>query len=152
MWQRRAKMFKFIQEAQSDEYLGFYIDDEMYCMNILKIQEIIYVPQISKVPNAALFIEGVINLRGKVIPTVDLRLKFNMAAVENTDETCIIVVQTHGIEMGIISVKKFDAAVLRYRWPQDVSQQRLSRRGVERASARRRVQGEAVQRGTKRRG
>lgn len=95
-------MFKFIQEAQSDEYLGFYIDDEMYCMNILKIQEIIYVPQISKVPNAALFIEGVINLRGKVIRIINFRKWLSLSWRKFDENTRIIITNTKDKLVGII--------------------------------------------------
>ena len=57
---------------------------------------------VTPVPRTPRFIRGVINLRGKIIPIMDLRLKFGMDSQEQTDETCMIVVQAQGIEMGIV--------------------------------------------------
>jgi purine-binding chemotaxis protein CheW len=82
-------------------FLTFYLGTEEYGVEILKVQEIIGVLPITPVPRTPHFILGVINLRGKVIPVVDLRLKFGMASVEHTSETCIIVVNVRGINMGI---------------------------------------------------
>jgi purine-binding chemotaxis protein CheW len=90
------------RDPRAGKYLTFFLGTEEYGIEILKVHEIIGLMPITPVPRTPEFIKGVINLRGKVIPTVDLRLKFGMESVEQTDETCIIVVQTHGIEMGII--------------------------------------------------
>jgi purine-binding chemotaxis protein CheW len=75
------------------KYLTFVLGDEIYGIEILKVQEIIGMMNVTHVPKTPEFIRGVVNLRGKVIPVVDLRLKFGMAVKENTDRTCIIVVQ-----------------------------------------------------------
>ncbi len=75
------------------KYMTFKLADEEYGLEILKVREIIGLMQITRVPRTREFIRGVINLRGKVIPVVDLRLKFGMAAVEATEQTVIIVVQ-----------------------------------------------------------
>ncbi len=91
-----------VNDSRAGKYLTFFLGNEEYGIEILKVHEIIGLMPITPVPRTPNFIKGVINLRGKVIPTVDLRLKFGMEAVQNTDETCIIVVQTHGIEMGTI--------------------------------------------------
>ncbi len=91
-----------VNDHRAGKYLTFYLGSEEYGIEILKVHEIIGLMPITPVPRTPEFIKGVINLRGKVIPTVDLRLKFDMETVDHTDETCIIVVQTHGIEMGII--------------------------------------------------
>ena len=90
------------QDSRAGKYLTFFLGTEEYGIEILKVHEIIGLMPITPVPRTPDYIKGVINLRGKVIPTVDLRLKFGMEAVPHTEETCIIVVQTHGIEMGII--------------------------------------------------
>jgi len=66
------------------------------------VREIIGMMPITPVPRTPQFVLGVINLRGRVIPIVDLRLKFDMARAEQTDETCIIVVEAGGIQMGIV--------------------------------------------------
>ncbi|HEY3281977.1 MAG TPA: chemotaxis protein CheW [Armatimonadota bacterium] len=92
-------------EARADlggKYLTFFLAGEEYGIEILKVHEIIGMMPITTVPRTPFFIKGVVNLRGKVIPIVDLRLKFEMEAMTQTEETCIIVVQTHGTEMGIV--------------------------------------------------
>src|SRR5713226_7769151 len=89
-------------EKTGGKFLMFFLASEEYGIEILKVQEIIGMMNITRVPRTPHFIRGVINLRGKVIPVVDLRLKFGMESKEQTAETCIIVVQTAGIEMGII--------------------------------------------------
>lgn len=75
------------------KYLTFELAPEIYGIEILKVQEIIGIMKVTRVPKLPEFIKGVINLRGKVIPVVDLRLKFSLNSVEITEKTCIIVVQ-----------------------------------------------------------
>lgn len=89
-------------EDRGGKFLTFFLSDEEYGLEILKVQEIIGMMDITAVPRTPEFIRGVINLRGKVIPIVDLRLKFGMEPAEQTDETCIIVVRAAGVEMGIV--------------------------------------------------
>jgi purine-binding chemotaxis protein CheW len=84
------------------KYLTFFLAGEEYGLEILKVQEIIGMMSVTPVPRTPVFIRGVINLRGKVIPVVDLRQKFGMAAIEQTEETCIIVVRAQGVEMGLV--------------------------------------------------
>ncbi len=83
------------------KYLTFRLADEEYGVEILKVREIIGVMGITSVPRMPEYMKGVINLRGKVIPVIDLRLKFNLNEIEYTDQTCIIVVDV-GREIGII--------------------------------------------------
>jgi purine-binding chemotaxis protein CheW len=75
------------------KYLTFTLAGEEYGIGILKIREIIGMMPITSVPQAPDFVKGVINLRGKVIPVIDLRLRFGMPAMDYTERTCIIVVQ-----------------------------------------------------------
>jgi len=75
------------------KYMTFKLAEEEYGLEILKVREIIGLMEITRVPKTSGYIRGVINLRGKVIPVVDLRLKFGMAKTESTDQTVIIVVQ-----------------------------------------------------------
>lgn len=75
------------------KYMTFKLADEEYGLEILKVREIIGLMTITRVPRTAGYIRGVINLRGKVIPVMDLRLKFDMEPAEPTDQTVIIVVQ-----------------------------------------------------------
>jgi purine-binding chemotaxis protein CheW len=75
------------------KYMTFQLAREEYGLEILKVREIIGLMEITRVPRTREFVRGVINLRGKVIPVVDLRLKFGMERTEATDQTVIIVVQ-----------------------------------------------------------
>jgi len=79
--------------VKTGKYLTFTLDDETYGIGILKVKEIIGMLPVTSVPRTPDFVKGVINLRGKVIPVTDLRLKFGMAAMDYTDRTCIIVVE-----------------------------------------------------------
>jgi purine-binding chemotaxis protein CheW len=88
------------------KYLTFTLADEEYGIGILKIKEIIGMMPITSVPQTPQFVKGVINLRGKVIPVVDLRLRFAMEAIDYNERTCIIVVEIGGrgtdIVIGIV--------------------------------------------------
>jgi purine-binding chemotaxis protein CheW len=88
------------------KYLTFSLAGEEYGIGILKVKEIIGMMPITTVPRTPAFVKGVINLRGKVIPVVDLRLKFGMQEIGYTERTCIIVVeirsQTGSVLIGIV--------------------------------------------------
>ena len=88
--------------TRGGKYLTFFLGDQEYGLEILKVREIIGMVPITPVPRTPEFIKGVINLRGKVIPVIDLRAKFTMAGVAQTEETCIIVVDVNSTEMGIV--------------------------------------------------
>ncbi len=75
------------------KYLTFRLGHESYGIAVLKIREIIRLTPITTVPQMPAFVKGVINLRGKVVPVVDLRLKFSLAEAESHERTCIVVVQ-----------------------------------------------------------
>jgi len=75
------------------KYLTFSLNEDEYGIGILKVKEIIGMMAITSVPRTPEFVKGVINLRGKVIPVVDLRLKFAMESIPYSDRTCIIVVE-----------------------------------------------------------
>ena len=90
---------------ESDELLqlvSFMIDKEEFGVNILYVQEINRLLQITKVPNSPEFVEGVVNLRGRVIPVIDLRIKFNLDKKEHDGNTRIIVVEVEGKTVGFI--------------------------------------------------
>ncbi len=78
------------------KYLTFVLNEEEYGIGILKIKEIIGMMPITTVPQTPDFVKGVINLRGKVIPIVDLRARFGMDTIDYTERTCIIVVEIEG--------------------------------------------------------
>src|SRR5205085_3390946 len=80
-------------DHRSGKYLTFLLGREEFAIRVLKVREIIGIQDITAVPQTPRYVKGVINLRGKVVPVVDLRLKFNLPEVEYTRRTCIIVVQ-----------------------------------------------------------
>lgn len=88
------------------KYLTFELSTEEYGIEILKVREIIGLMTITIVPRTPAYIRGVINLRGKIIPVIDLRVKFGMTSAKDTELTCIIVVDSHKnnelIQMGIL--------------------------------------------------
>jgi len=87
--------------ARAGKYLTFYLASEEYGVEILKVHEIIGMLPITRVPRTPQFVRGVINLRGKVIPIIDLRERFGMSQ-DGAEETCIIVVQVRGIQLGVV--------------------------------------------------
>ncbi|MBW1708791.1 MAG: purine-binding chemotaxis protein CheW, partial [Deltaproteobacteria bacterium] len=98
--------FSTLETDKGGKYLTFALANEEYGIGILKVKEIIGMMHITSVPQTPAYVKGVINLRGKVIPIVDLRLKFGMREIEHTERTCVIVVEINRdsqfIMMGII--------------------------------------------------
>ena len=94
------------QDARAGKYLTFHLINEEFGVRVLKVREIMGVQEITAVPQTPSHVKGVINLRGKVIPVVDLRLKFGLPPAEYNQRTCIIVVQVQGesgaILMGVV--------------------------------------------------
>jgi len=94
-----------IKSAGGDELLQlvtFNLGNEEYAVAILKVQEINRMKEITRVPNAPPYVEGVINLRGKVIPVVNLRSKFGLDNKENNEHTRIMIMDVQGITMGLV--------------------------------------------------
>lgn len=91
-------------------YLCFRLSKEVYGISILQVVEIISVISITPIPKSMHFLKGIINLRGEIIPVIDLRLKFSMAEAEQTKETCIVVV-TMNSPYGCIRVGLYVDAV-----------------------------------------
>lgn len=93
-------------DPRAGKYLTFQLANEEFAVQVLHVREIMGVQEITAVPQMPFHVKGVLNLRGKVIPVVDLRLKFGMQELEYTQRTCIIVVQIEGqagrISTGII--------------------------------------------------
>ena len=75
------------------QYLTFKLADEVFALDVAKVREILEITSITKVPRTPDYMRGVINLRGSVVPVIDVRLKFGMSATEQTVNTCIIVVE-----------------------------------------------------------
>lgn len=82
-----------IKTAKAGKYLTFQLGKEIYGIEILKVQEIIGMMPVTHVPRTPEFVRGVINLRGKVIPVIELRRKFGLEGTADTERTCIVVVQ-----------------------------------------------------------
>lgn len=93
-------------DIRAGKYLTFQLAEEEFGIGVLKVREIMGLQEITTVPQTPGHIKGVINLRGKVVPVIDLRLKFGFSAAEYTQRTCIIVTQVRGesgsILMGIV--------------------------------------------------
>jgi len=78
-------------DKDTTQYLTFKLGEEMFALDIAKVREVLDFTTVTKVPGTPDFMRGVINLRGSVVPVVDLRCRFNMAPSENTRNTCIII-------------------------------------------------------------
>lgn len=81
------------EELQSTQYLTFTLADEVFAVDVARVSEILEMPGITKVPQVPDFMLGVINLRGKVVPVIDMRLKLGMSETEYTVNTCIVVLE-----------------------------------------------------------
>jgi purine-binding chemotaxis protein CheW len=88
-------------DTRAGKYLTFQLANEEFGIRVLKVREIMGLQEITAVPQTPLHIKGVINLRGKVVPVIDLRLKFALEAAAYTQRTCIIVTQVQG-ESGLV--------------------------------------------------
>ncbi|CCO24534.1 chemotaxis protein CheW [Maridesulfovibrio hydrothermalis] len=93
---------KVALDAELIQLVTFSIGEEEFGVNILKVQEIIRTMEITKVPRAPTFVEGVINLRGKVIPIIDLRSKFGLQCREHDQNTRIIVIEITDMIVGFV--------------------------------------------------
>jgi purine-binding chemotaxis protein CheW len=81
------------ESSETNQYLTFNLDGEVFGLAILKVREVLDFTSITRVPQTPPYMRGVINLRGSVVPVMDLRLKFNMAQTEKTVNTCIIITE-----------------------------------------------------------
>lgn len=88
--------------GQENQFLTFNIGEETYGLNIQCVMEIIRILNFTPIPEMSEYIKGVINLRGKIIPVMDVRLRFALPPREYDDRTCIIVVRVQELEMGLI--------------------------------------------------
>jgi len=90
------------EDTQKWKYLTFTLGSEAYGLDIKYVTEIIGVQEITEVPQLPEYIKGIINLRGKIIPVMDVRLRFRKPFREYNDRTCIVVVETKDISVGLI--------------------------------------------------
>lgn len=90
------------EDTQAGKYLTFILGSESYGLEMRFITEIIRIQKITPVPDMPAFVKGVINLRGQVIPVMDVRLRFGMPARDYDDRTCIIVINVGAIAVGLV--------------------------------------------------
>ena len=90
------------EDTQKGKYLTFVLDNESYGIGINNITEIIGIQPITVIPELPDYIKGIINLRGKIIPVMDVRLRFKKLPREYNDRTCIIVVDINDLSIGLI--------------------------------------------------
>ena len=79
--------------TETAQYITFKLGDESFALNVAQVREVLEIAQITKVPTAPAYMRGVVNVRGKAIPVVDLRLKFGLPAVPDTVHTRILVIE-----------------------------------------------------------
>lgn len=90
------------EDTQHGRYLSFSLGEEDYGIEIRLVIEIINMQAINKLPEVPDYIKGIINLRGKIIPVIDVRLRFKKPPIEYNDRTCIVVIDTGEISVGLI--------------------------------------------------
>jgi purine-binding chemotaxis protein CheW len=90
------------EDTQHGRFLTFALGEEVFGIEIRYVKEIIGMQPITRLPEVPDYIKGIINLRGKIIPVIDVRLKFKKEAVEYNDRTCIIVIETSDMSVGLI--------------------------------------------------
>jgi purine-binding chemotaxis protein CheW len=88
--------------TRAGKYLTFALEKTEYGLEILKVREIIGMMEITEVPRTPEFVRGVMNLRGKIIPVMELRQVFGMQTIEESEDTRIVVVEISGLELGIV--------------------------------------------------
>ena len=89
-------------ETQQDTYVTFYSGNECFALDIRYVNEIIVYQEITQIPESEDYIKGLINLRGKIIPVMDVRIRFRQEPKEYTDRTCIIIINVKGTVAGLI--------------------------------------------------
>lgn len=94
--------YEDFEDTQEGKYLTFGLDKEVYGIAIRQVMEIIGIQKVTPLPEMPEYVKGVINLRGKVIPVIDVRLKFGLSLLDYHDRTCIIVVAMEEMEVGLI--------------------------------------------------
>ena len=97
-----ATMTNDVIEELSNRYLLFRIDEAYYGLSLTSVREIISVPKITDIPGTPGYVKGIINLRGGVVPVIDVRLKFAMPEREYDSQTCIVVLDVHDTSVGLI--------------------------------------------------
>lgn len=90
------------QDTQKGKFLTFLLGKEVYAIEIKYVTEIIGIQPVTEVPELPPYVRGIINLRGKIIPVMDVRLRFNKPCIEYNDRTCIVVIEVRNNSVGLI--------------------------------------------------
>lgn len=91
-----------VQQVKMDKYLSFFVNGQCYGIPISLVIEIIGMQKMAEVPEFPYYAKGIINLRGIIVPLIDVRLRLGYPEAEYTDKTCTIVINVDGVEMGLI--------------------------------------------------
>ncbi len=102
MNQEPINMEELEEDTQKGRFLTFQLDQEGYGIDIKYVTEIIGIQEITKVPELPEYVKGIINLRGKIIPVMDVRLRFKKEPKEYSDRTCVIVIDIEELSIGLI--------------------------------------------------
>lgn len=102
MAEKYEKTMEIEEDTQKGKYLTFLLGKEAYAIEIKFVTEIIGIQPITEVPELPAFVKGIINLRGKIIPVMDVRLRFKKKPVDYNDRTCVIVIDVENISVGLI--------------------------------------------------
>lgn len=102
MVEKIEKVTETEEDTQRGKYLTFLLGNEAYAIEIKYVTEIIGIQPITQVPELPEYIKGIINLRGEIIPVMDVRLRFKKKAIDYNDRTCIIVINVQNVSMGLI--------------------------------------------------
>jgi purine-binding chemotaxis protein CheW len=97
-----SKALKRPETEASIQLVTFSLADELFCLDILKVQEIIRTQDITPVPHTPGFVDGVITLRGKIVPVIDLRTRFGLMRTDHSPETRVIVISVNNILLGLV--------------------------------------------------
>lgn len=116
------------EDTQHGRFLTFTLEDEIYGIEIRFVTEIIGIQSITKVPEVPDYVKGIINLRGKIIPVIDVRLKFGKPAMEYDDRTCIVVIDIGDVSVGLIVDKVDEVMTIE---DQDIAAPPASKTGFE---------------------
>lgn len=96
------ELSEFEEDTQKGKYLTFLLDKEVYAIEIKFVTEIVGMQPITEIPELPPYVKGIVNLRGKIITVIDIRLRFKKQPAEYDDRTCIIVVKVQEVSMGLI--------------------------------------------------
>lgn len=97
-----SENIEYEEDTQKDKFLIFSLENEFYGIEIKAVIEIIGIQPITQVPELPEYIKGIINLRGRIIPVMDVRIRFKKQIKEYTDRTCVIVIENGDITIGLI--------------------------------------------------